>query len=262
MRALVLSGGGAKGAFQAGVLRRLELCERKYDFIIGTSVGAVNGAGFAYHGADALINFWSSIRARSDILRLQLTAPFQSGIYSMSPIRKMLCKNLSGLPSIPYAVCVYDMRLGRIEYKDSRDYATERMLEWIEASAAIPGIMNIVGDRYADGGIMEQVPVREALRRGATSLTIISCSPLRRDPEAPWKTRFPRPLTNALRAITSMEHDVFLHDLAACPKDAEVFAPETPVCDTLEFDPAKLERGIHAGLGALPVNVWEALESC
>jgi len=47
LRALVLSGGGGRGAYHVGVLRFLEEHEWSPDVIVGTSIGAVNGAAIA-----------------------------------------------------------------------------------------------------------------------------------------------------------------------------------------------------------------------
>ena len=44
MKALVLSGGGAKGSYQLGVWKALRELNIKFDIITGTSVGALNGA--------------------------------------------------------------------------------------------------------------------------------------------------------------------------------------------------------------------------
>src|SRR5512138_1650070 len=51
--ALVLGGGGARGALQVGAMRAL--CERGYqpDLVIGTSAGAINAAYVALHGFSA-----------------------------------------------------------------------------------------------------------------------------------------------------------------------------------------------------------------
>ena len=58
--ALVLSGGGARGAFEAGVIR--ELSKRKtFDIVCGTSIGAINAALTAQQAFDALDRLWSTI---------------------------------------------------------------------------------------------------------------------------------------------------------------------------------------------------------
>ncbi len=70
MTALVLGGGGSKGAFQVGVLKYLYERQRLNPAIItGTSVGALNAAKLA-EGPDAiseLVRLWRGIRGDSDV---------------------------------------------------------------------------------------------------------------------------------------------------------------------------------------------------
>mgnify|MGYP001388253301 CR=1 FL=1 len=58
--AIVLSGGGARGSFEAGVLRKLSE-RKKFDIVCGTSIGAINGALTAQEAFDELEQLWSTI---------------------------------------------------------------------------------------------------------------------------------------------------------------------------------------------------------
>ena len=61
VRALVLSGGGAKGAYEAGAIT--SLCQKQpFDIVVGTSVGAINGAFAAQHDLAALEDTWKNTR--------------------------------------------------------------------------------------------------------------------------------------------------------------------------------------------------------
>ena len=63
VHALVLSGGGGRGAYHVGVLRFLEEHEWVPDVIVGTSIGAVNGAAIASgHTAHSLWALWRRLR--------------------------------------------------------------------------------------------------------------------------------------------------------------------------------------------------------
>jgi NTE family protein len=68
MNALVLSGGGARGAFEAGVVTALTERER-FDIVCGTSIGAMNGALIAQDDAGSLRELWHEMAARN-VLRL------------------------------------------------------------------------------------------------------------------------------------------------------------------------------------------------
>lgn len=67
--ALVLSGGGFKGAFQAGAIKYLDSIGTKYDLIVGTSTGALNGVLTASNKIDDMLSFWESVKKKgpSDI---------------------------------------------------------------------------------------------------------------------------------------------------------------------------------------------------
>jgi predicted acylesterase/phospholipase RssA len=65
-RALVLSGGGARGAYEAGVVTAL--CEREeFEIISGTSIGAINAALTAQGATDRLRTLWRSVPERAMI---------------------------------------------------------------------------------------------------------------------------------------------------------------------------------------------------
>ena len=72
--AFVLSGGGTKGAYQAGVLKKLEELGHVPDRIYGASIGALNAMGFSYGNADTLMDFWKSIKCRQDALKFNWNA--------------------------------------------------------------------------------------------------------------------------------------------------------------------------------------------
>ncbi len=63
-RALVLSGGGGRGAFQVGVFEYLESIGWKPDIIVGTSIGSMNAAVYAVGGITLLQKMWESIRTK------------------------------------------------------------------------------------------------------------------------------------------------------------------------------------------------------
>lgn len=73
VRALVLSGGGAKGAYEAGAVTSLVRAE-PFDIIAGTSIGAINAALAAQHDFDALRSLWGSIAARKVVQPLPVVA--------------------------------------------------------------------------------------------------------------------------------------------------------------------------------------------
>jgi len=116
-RALVMSGGGTKGAFEAGAVYHL-IVQRHCDFheFSGVSVGALNGTFLAQaresddskrslenlaQQADALVKFWQSVKSSNDIRRARPLATLRFGLFGlesmndMEPLRKLLEQNIS-----------------------------------------------------------------------------------------------------------------------------------------------------------------------
>ena len=67
MRAIVLSGGGSKGAYQIGVWKALRKLKLKYDVVTGTSVGALNAALMVQNNYYKALYFWRKL-SFSDVI--------------------------------------------------------------------------------------------------------------------------------------------------------------------------------------------------
>ena len=61
MKALVFSGGGAKGAYQMGVWKALKKLNMKFDIVTGTSIGAINGMMYVQNNYYKCLKLWNSI---------------------------------------------------------------------------------------------------------------------------------------------------------------------------------------------------------
>ena len=68
MKALVLSGGGAPGAYEAGVICGLARAGERFELVCGTSIGALNGALYAQDDLAALERVWHTIVARRPLV--------------------------------------------------------------------------------------------------------------------------------------------------------------------------------------------------
>src|SRR5512145_1211106 len=89
-RALVLSGGGGRGAFQVGVLEHLESIGWKPDIIVGTSIGSMNAAVYAVGGIAQLQKMWESIHTK-DMHRFFRLKPWKS-LFDRAPWKRTLEK--------------------------------------------------------------------------------------------------------------------------------------------------------------------------
>lgn len=185
VKALVLSGGGAKGAYQIGAYIGLHKQGYHPDYIVGTSVGSINGA-FIASGAShqELRNAWLDIegnvsRWRWDAWRFHKW----NSLASAEPLRKYLQERidwdaLNG-PGIPFTCTAVNTATGDIANWSREEITVEHLL----ASSAIPGLfppITIDGQQYFDGGVVNNTPLRPAIRAGATEVMAIMAHPLQR----------------------------------------------------------------------------------
>lgn len=178
--AVVVGAGGVLGAAHVGVGYALEQRGFGPDLIIGTSVGALNGAIAAAHpdgAAPWLDHVWTQLRRR-DVYSLGHLSP-RASIFTDRGLRRLIAR--AGLPSrieqlaVPFTAVAMDLVTGAPALLDHGDLESALL-----ASAAIPGILPPVdrdGRTLVDGGVIAYVPVLAALRAGAASVVVVSTGP-------------------------------------------------------------------------------------
>ncbi|MCW7489867.1 patatin-like phospholipase family protein [Leptospira meyeri] len=187
-RALVLSGGGARGAYQAGVLRYLEEIHWKPDIICGTSVGAINacaiGSGM---NSSRLSELWLRLNQKN-IMRYSiwnmLKGLFRKKYYPLVetyPLKKFIHENLdfAKLNESKTKVIISAVNILSSELKFFEN--PNLQIEHILASSAIPMIFPwqiIDGDPYWDGGVMANTPILPALTHEASEIVVVLLSPV------------------------------------------------------------------------------------
>lgn len=276
-RALVLSGGGAKGAFECGAIKYL-LGERRIDYAIysGTSVGAINAAhlcqfktGQEGQAADALEGLWRSINTgcvyKDWNFLGKLNALWKPSVYTTAPLRAFIKANLNEL-LVKQSGKRLRMSAVSIKTGDRRvwDENSAHLLDGIMASAAMPAFFEPVAldtDLYVDGGIRETTPVRDAVKLGATSLDVIVVDQERLEGTLPAN---PKTLDVAKRTLGTMLLEIEQCDLeqallhnrlidagAGDPGkkklNIRVLRPSMPLGDPLDFSPEKVRREISQG---------------
>ena len=184
--AFVLSGGGNLGAVQAGMLRALVREGIRPDFVVGTSVGSVNGAWLASHdldqGVDALVDVWVRMR-RSDIFPTDLVGGLRGflgrsdHLVSSAGLRKVIRARIPARRFdqlwIPLHVVATDIRTGSDVLLSDGDLA-----DAVCASSAIPGVfpmVEIAGRQLVDGGVVNNCPISQAIALGATTIWVLPC---------------------------------------------------------------------------------------
>ena len=187
--AFVLSGGGNLGALQVGMMYALVERGVRPGMIVGTSVGAINGAFLASRpdlpGIAEIARLWSSLR-RKDVLGVDfgtLVGGFRGRprhLFDSSSIRRILdtfvaFRRLEEAP-IPLTVVATALHTGEAVVLNSGD-ATTALL----ASSAVPWLLppvEIDGRLLVDGAASADVPVRQALSLGARHIYVLPTAPL------------------------------------------------------------------------------------
>lgn len=206
--ALVLSGGGARGAYEAGVVAGLvEVLGRvEFELIAGTSVGAINAAYLAGNthrddlGIERLLDLWTGISLRTHLRPNRRLIAARSMI-DVRPFERLIVDGvdwgvlhsnisegrLGGLFIAALQVdtgrtAVFADLAERTVWRPSRDprrmpMPTRIGPEHVLASAAIPGVFppRRVGDGYYfDGGLRFNTPLAPVLRAGAEKVVVVS----------------------------------------------------------------------------------------
>jgi NTE family protein len=184
---LALSGGGAQGAAQAGAAVELLQAGLTPDLVIGTSIGAWNGAWIAAHPhaheAETLLRQWLDPEIRRlfrGLLRGYLRALARRRIAALNDARisALLARTSSAAAfadlRLPLAVATVDLLTAELLYLDSGPLQPA-----IRAASAIPTLLPpvVAGERLlADAGFIDNFGVVEAVRRGARTVVLIDAS--------------------------------------------------------------------------------------
>jgi predicted acylesterase/phospholipase RssA len=187
--ALALSGGGDRGAFEAGVIAGLVDClpagQAEWSVVTGISAGAINAAGFCQYprgqekaGAEFLLKSWLEIKA-GDIWRNWVPGGLAEGFFVMSgvldtaPERKTIERllNTTALADSDRHLVTGATRLedGKfVLYSNHGMNSSISAIDAVMASSAIPGIfprVKVDGHSYIDGGTSYMTPVMDSVAR-------------------------------------------------------------------------------------------------
>lgn len=252
MKVLVLSGGGSHGAFQAGVLAYLAARGDTFDAIVGTSVGAINGAGFSALGGKSLPSMWFQLKKKKDVMRLKFPWPWTyDGIYHFRPLKKKLHSWLSGHSyTIPVYVATVDLHDLSVHY-DVLTGDIEKDMPILLASSAVAPIQSPTNLKI-DGGHKEIAPVRFAVEvLKATEVTVVLCDPPVEKRERNWKpAKFFPIISIGIRALTAMIDEILRTDIINCPHDVElrIFQPKEDLkVSALDYERAQIQRMLTLG---------------
>jgi NTE family protein len=191
-RALVLSGGGGRGAFECGVVEKLEELGWRPDVLVGNSIGSMNAAVWALDGTEGLQRMWSEVRSRNMHRFLRLS-PWRSlldrGAWKQTLERYADEERLKQAET-PLYIVTMDIKTGHpVVYTNSEEFDTTKKLyrkvDGIEhkhllASSSIPYVYTtteIGGIPHWDGAVMYNSPLQPAVDSGADQIMVVLLSP-------------------------------------------------------------------------------------
>ena len=214
-RALVLSGGGSRGAYEIGVWQALDEMKISFSAVYGASIGALNAALFAQGNLSKAISLWQNITISQVVAieddedfsidhmvsRKRDVIPFllenaRHLRMDISPLEAMVREHVSeaklrasGMDFGVMAFKVPQMQAAPI----TLDVIPEGGLaDWIIASASCFPLFparHIDGQRYIDGGYYDNLPIDMAVERGAEEIVAVELHPEHTHPEyarMPW----------------------------------------------------------------------------
>jgi len=206
MRALVISGGGSKGAFAGGVAQYLqEELKFNYGLYIGTSTGSLLVSHLALNKVEKIKEVYTSVNQKSifslcpfkvkkdkygteqiNINHFNVVKNFFRGKKTFGESKnllKLIKKAITKeefeeikMSAIDVVVTVSNLSLNQVEYKSINDFSYNDFCDWIWISCNYTPFMSLVkkqGCEYADGGFGSMVPIEEAIKRGATTVDVI-----------------------------------------------------------------------------------------
>uniref|UniRef100_UPI0040489D7B patatin-like phospholipase family protein n=1 Tax=Mariniflexile sp. TaxID=1979402 RepID=UPI0040489D7B len=205
MRALVISGGGSKGAYAGGVAQYLiQEKEHRYDIFVGTSTGSLLVPHLVAGKIDKIQKVFTDVK-QSNIFSVDpfnvrkrgerefVSINFLNSIWQFikmkrtfgesKALKRYLKKhfteeeyNLIRTTKEDVVVTVSNLSKNRVEYKSIKDFSYDEFCEWIWISCNYIPFMSLAkvdGFEYADGAFGCVVPIREAIQRGATEIDAV-----------------------------------------------------------------------------------------
>ncbi|MCI8631758.1 MAG: patatin-like phospholipase family protein [Firmicutes bacterium] len=215
--ALVLGGGGSRGAYEIGVWQALRELGIKLDIVCGTSVGSINGAVILQDEFDLAVKLWQELNTEM-IFNVDIQKPAAKKNSSVSfdiagiPLEeakayaKEIIKSGGAAPDglaailekyidedairrspIEYGLTAVELPMLTLRYLYKEEIPQGKLIDYIIASSAIaPAVQphKIDETEYIDGGFADVVPIELALKKGASNIIAVNLNAagvLRRD---------------------------------------------------------------------------------
>jgi NTE family protein len=195
MRAIVLSGGGAKGSYEIGVWQALKKLNIKYDLVTGTSIGALNGALMVQNTFIKSLFVWNNltmttlfgsemkkIPSDEEVIKMYGTNFLKSNGKGTDTtmieaiIKKALNLNKFYHSPLNYGLITFEVDNLKPCILTKNDIPKDKLYDYLTASSACyPALAfkEINGHKYIDGGYYDNLPINLAIDMGATEVIAV-----------------------------------------------------------------------------------------
>jgi NTE family protein len=201
--AFVLGGGGVLGAVEVGMLRALLERDVVPDLVLGTSIGALNGALVARQPdlgvIEKLTALWrgaseqaTQVYGDKPLRTVRRAMSTGTHLWSSKPLKQALAEELGDVTfeqlPVRFQVCAASIERAAEHWFDSGP-----VVDAVVASAAVPGLLppaKVGDEHYLDGGIVNSIPLGRAVRLGATRVFVLQVGRVDRPlsvPRRPWE---------------------------------------------------------------------------
>ena len=262
--AFALGGGGRLGASEVGMLRALFERDIVPDLIVGTSIGALNGAAVAVEPSaatvDRLEEIWSTL-GKSEVFSGTVFSGAanlvrsRTALQSNEPLRALIERLLPAKTFADLAV-PFQCVAASIERAAEHWFFEGPLVEAILASCAVPGILPAVeidGEHFIDGGVVNSIPIARAVELGATEVFVLHVGRIERPltaPRNPWQV--------GMVAFEVARRHRFARDMASLPDG--VIAHVLPAGETApRFD--SFEQLRYKNFGSITKHIGAAYEA-
>lgn len=195
-RAVVLSGGGSKGAYQIGVWKALRKLKISYDIVTGTSVGALNAALMTQKTYYKALWFWHNIgfkdvidekisddyntkKGKKAIFRKYFKKAINGGM-TINNLEKTVSKTLNEKKlyksNVDLGIVTFKLKTMKPVLLTKKKIKKDKLKDYLVASASCFPAFNkkIIDDvSYIDGGIYDNLPINLAIDMGATEVIAV-----------------------------------------------------------------------------------------
>lgn len=226
--ALILSGGGSKGAFSVGAIETLVDAGFKFDMIAGTSTGSLIAPLVAINDIEKMVEMYTTVKD-SDVLRKNWRRLFWDGIADTAPLESLIRRNMletdryDRLMRSPTNVllCSVSLQAQAVRYY-SQGTAIPGTTAWRSKDEFVRAVLgstnqpvfmrpvNLGGEQLVDGGVREIAPINIAIDNGYDRVVVIVNMP---DKTTTVDKKYNNILSIGLKALGTMATDVLQNDV-------------------------------------------------